>query len=72
MRKRKRQGFDLVGNIIAWEEGRSSPAKEKRLFQHLVNTGQAWTLQGMYGRQAQAMLEAGIIHPPKKRKRSIL
>jgi len=31
-------------------------------WQHLVNTGLAWSLQGWFGRQAQAMIEAGIIN----------
>ena len=31
-------------------------------WQHLVNTGLAWSLQGWFGRQAQAMIEAGSIN----------
>ena len=32
-------------------------------WQHLVNTGLAWSLQGWFGRTAKAMLDAGVIKP---------
>ena len=34
-----------------------------QLFQHLVNTGLAWQLQGSYGRTARAMIDNGIVSP---------
>ena len=40
-------------------------AQNNQIWQHLVDTGMAWSLQGWYGRTASAMIDAGIIH--KKR-----
>jgi hypothetical protein len=36
------------------------------LWQYGVDTGQVWRLQGWYGRNAQALIEEGTIHFPKK------
>ena len=54
-----------VDKIIAWEDGSISRKDELKLFQELVNTGQAWRLQGMYGRHAKRLLDAGLIKPKK-------
>jgi hypothetical protein len=50
-------------SIIAYEDGMLSEDEILELFQHLVNTGLAWTLQGSYGRMAQRLIEVGEIHP---------
>jgi hypothetical protein len=57
--------FDLVGRISDYESGKLSEDEVIELFQHLVDTGLAWTLQGSYGRTAVTFLEAGLIHKPE-------
>jgi hypothetical protein len=52
---------DLVGDIIAYENGDLSDLQTLELFAHLIRTGQAWTLQGSYGRTASAVIDAGLI-----------
>ena len=53
--------FDLVTRIIEFETGEATEEQVIELFQYLVDTGLAWSLQGTYGRTAEALLEAGVI-----------
>ena len=54
--------MDIIGKIMDFEDGSLDDAGAIELFQHLVDTGMAWQLQGSYGRLAQQMIDAGIIN----------
>lgn len=53
--------LDLTGQIIAYESGELNEDATVALFQGLVDTGLAWSLQGHYGRTAAAMIDAGLV-----------
>ena len=50
-----------VDDIIAYEQGELDEEATIDLFQRLVNSGLAWSLQGHYGRTAMALIEAGLV-----------
>ena len=52
---------DLVGAIMRYENGEASDEEVQKLFQHLLDTGMVWQLQGHYGRMAEHLLEQGVI-----------
>ena len=51
---------DIVGNLIAYEQGDLGGDETVALFQALINSGLAWQLQGHYGRTARNLIEAGF------------
>lgn len=51
----------IVDDIIAYEQGELSALQTLELFGLLIRSGQAWTLQGAYGRAATAFLDQGLI-----------
>ena len=54
--------LDVMSGILDYEMGILEEEDTITLFQHLVDTGMAWQLQGHYGRTAQQMIEAGVIN----------
>ena len=69
MAKKKR--FDPASvPIYALEDPESFGLTEKQVlavWQHGVDTGQIWHLQGWYGRTASDLLNQGLIKFPKRR-----
>lgn len=55
---------DLVDKLVRYEQGEMDSDETVEFFQHLVDTGLAWTLQGSYGRTAQSMINRGVIVAP--------
>jgi hypothetical protein len=55
-------------NAVGIAEGFIEAESEDQVieaWQHLVNTGLAWTLQGFFGRMANQLIESGVINQPK-------
>lgn len=53
------QPFDTVGFIMDFEGGEVSDKELAIGFQHLINSGEVWSLQGMYGRTASSLIQNG-------------
>ena len=54
--------YDVVGALMDFESGLMEDTDDViNLFQHLVDTGMAWQLQGSYGRLAESMIDNGVI-----------
>ena len=51
--------FNTLDFIMAYEGGELDEEGIIKGFQHLIDTGLCWTLQGSYGRMARALIETG-------------
>ena len=61
----KKPAYPSVTKLMQFEDGTLSEKDTIKLFQDLVDSGMAWQLQGSYGRQAKAMIDAGVIKLPQ-------
>ena len=51
----------MLDKLIAFEEGTLDAYGTVELFSQLIRSGEAWSLQGFYGRTAQALIAQGIL-----------
>jgi hypothetical protein len=51
---------NIIEKMIAYEDGELSQDEVISLFQHLIDTGLCWTLQGHYGRTAKMLIDSKI------------
>lgn len=56
--------FDTVSFIMAYEGGELDEEEVISGFQHLIDNGLAWQLQGHYGRTASALIDQGLCSAP--------
>lgn len=53
--------MDLVTQIMLYESGELDYEDTLNLFSKLIKSGQAWSLQGHYGRTAKQIIELNLI-----------
>jgi hypothetical protein len=54
-----RQTKDFIDQMMEFESGMLNDTEIIELFSDMVKTGTAWSLQGHYGRAANAFIEGG-------------
>ena len=59
-----KESTDIVGKIMAFEQGELDNEEVYSLFQFLLDSGMIYSLQGSYQRMAEELLLAGVIQMP--------
>ena len=62
-----KETMDIVGKIMAFEQGELENEEVYALFQFLLDSGMIHSLQGSYQRMAEDLLLAGSINMPTQR-----
>lgn len=60
------RGFDMTAFVMEYEAGELNDEQTVEGFQHLIDNGMAWRLQGHYGRTAHALIENGLCTPARQ------
>jgi hypothetical protein len=59
-----KESTDIVGKIMAFEQGELDNEEVYTLFQFLLDSGMIHSLQGSYQRMAEELILAGVIQMP--------
>ena len=60
-----------LDDLVTWDDGELNEADTIKLFQELVANGDVWVLGGAYAKQAQIMINKGLIKKADKIKSKI-
>lgn len=61
---------DDLEDFMRFEDGNMDEEEAVALFQRLIDSGLAWSLQGSYGRTARSLIDAGLCTSPAAPKES--
>ncbi len=60
-----KESTDIVGKIMAFEQGELANEEVYALFQFLLDSGMIHSLQGSYQRMAEELILAGKVEMPR-------
>lgn len=58
--------MEYVDGINRYESGEMDEEEQVEFFQHLLDSGVVWSLQGHYGRTVTWMINEGLVHVGKE------
>jgi hypothetical protein len=54
--------YSACACVEGFDDQQHTMAETTSAWQYLIDTGACWTLQGWYGRTAQALIDSGMCH----------